>query len=358
MSLKANRFVLAALGALWLAGCKEEPPPPATKAVPIKMAAPEVAIDDTKTSLFAPLPEKAESTENPVTDDKVALGRALYFDARLSKGGALSCSSCHDLDKHGVDPKPLSAGAEGKPMARNTPTVLNAAVGFAEGWTGRAETIEAETRLHLLDPAIYGQTEASVATTLKGIAGYADLFTRAFPGVKDAVSVDNATAAIGAFTRKLLTPSPWDKFLKGDKTALTNDQKKGFLKFVEVGCPTCHLGALVGATMYQKLGKEKPWPDLHDKGRVEVTKSPADESLFKVAQLRNVVDTGPYLHDGSMVSLEETIQNMARYQLAKELSKEDAVLIITWLGTLSGPLPKELAAKPDLPGPAPAAKKP
>jgi cytochrome c peroxidase len=152
--------------------------------------------------------------------------------------------------------------------------------------------------------------------------------------------------AIAAFTRTLLTPGSWDQFLKGEQTALTDDQKKGFTKFVDVGCPTCHVGPLVGATMFQKLGKEKPWPDQSDKGRSAVTKSPSDDMMFKVSSLRNVEHTAPYFHDASAKTLEEAVKTMATYQLAKDLSDDDVKSITAWLKTLTGTVPEGIAVKP------------
>jgi cytochrome c peroxidase len=197
-----------------------------------------------------------------------------------------------------------------------------------------------------------------VVDMLKSMPGYVDAFKKAFADDADAVTFDNVGKAVGAFTRKLVTPSKWDQFSKGTDTALTDDEKKGFLKFVEVGCPTCHVGPLVGGTMFQKLGKEKPWPNQKDKGRSTVTKSPSDDMMFRVAQLRNIEHTAPYFHDASAKTLEEAIKTMANYQLAKELSDDDVKSIATWLKTLSATPPPALVAKPELPASTPKTPKP
>ena len=155
--------------------------------------------------------------------------------------------------------------------------------------------------------------------------------------------------AIGAFERTLVTPSRWDRFLKGEKAALTPQEKAGFNAFVDAGCVTCHSGALVGGGMYQKLGLVKPWPQQKDQGRFAETKNEAERMFFKVPSLRNVERTGPYFHDGSVASLAEAVTLMARHQLGKELAPKDVALIGQWLKTLTGELPPGLADKPALP---------
>ena len=326
--------------------CENEPVKH-TKHVIASAAAPTgVVVDSAKLSLFAVLPDKAPAKNNLPSDEKIALGRALYYDARLSKGQDVSCNGCHDLSKVGVDGADFSLGDAKKKQARNTPTIYNAALAATEFWDGRFETIEEAARSMLLDPNVMAGAEKRVVDTLKSIPGYVDAFKKAYPDAPDPVTVDGAVNAIAAFTRTLLTPAPWDQFLKGEQTALTDEQKKGFTRFVDVGCPTCHVGALVGATMFQKLGKEKPWPNQSDKGRSTVTKSPSDDMMFKVSSLRNVERTAPYFHDASVKTLEEAIKTMATYQLAKDLSDDDVSAIAAWLKSLSGTAPEGIAAKP------------
>jgi cytochrome c peroxidase len=348
-------FFVLALGA-----CEEKPVP---HRPPKKVEAPAaptgIEVDSAKLALFAPLPDSADIKANPATPDKIALGRMLYFDARLSKNEDLSCNSCHDLDKYGADGKDFSQGHHGVKLARNTPTLYNAALGFVQFWDGRSESLEDAVKVSLLDPVMMaGPTEQRTLDTLRSMPAYVDAFKKAFPDDAESLTVGNAAKAIGAFVRKLMTPSKWDKLVKGDATALSDDEKKGFLKFVEVGCPNCHVGALVGGTMYQKLGKEKPWPDQKDKGRSVVTKSASDDMMFKVPGLRNIEHTAPYFHDASGKALEESIKTMASHQLAKELSDDDAKSIATWLRTLSGAPPAELIKKPELPASSKTTPKP
>lgn len=303
-------------------------------------------VDSAKLSMFAALPDKAPAHNNMSSDEKVALGRILFHDARLSKGHDVSCNSCHDLSKYGTDGTDFSLGDGKKKQARNTPALFNSALEATQFWDGRFETTEDATRSMLLDPAVMGGVDKHIVDTLKSIPQYVDAFKKAYPDAAEPVTLDGTVNAIAVFVRSLLTPAPWDAFMKGQQTALTDDQKKGFTKFVDVGCPTCHVGALVGATMFQKLGKEKPWPNQADKGRSAVTKSPSDDMMFKVSSLRNIEHTAPYFHDASAKTLEEAVKTMAAYQLAKELSDDDVKSIVTWLKTLSGSVPEGVQAAP------------
>jgi cytochrome c peroxidase len=192
-------------------------------------------------------------------------------------------------------------------------------------------------------------SEKQVIAVLKSMPEYEAAFKRAFPGDKDPVTYDNVGNAIGAFERKLITPSRWDKYLKGDETALTAEEKAGFHAFVESGCQTCHAGTLLGANMYQKIGAAKPWPDTTDPGRFKVTNSEADKFLFKVPSLRNVEKTGPYFHDGKVPTLNDAIAKMSDYQVGKTLAPADVQAIAAWMKSLTGEIPAEYIKPPDLP---------
>jgi cytochrome c peroxidase len=349
------------MGVLALVSCNKEPEHHRKKVSELAAsAAPTgVDIDSAKTAMFAPLPEVFESKTNPATSDRVALGRLLFHDPRLSKDRDLSCNSCHELGHYGTDARDFSAGSKAKKEVRNTPTIYNAAGQFVEFWDGRSETVEDAVKVHILDPADMAMPDDKhVVAAVKAVPEYAAAFKKAFPDDAEPIAFENVTKAIGAFVRTLVTPSKWDRFLGGDKGALTDDEKKGFLKFVEVGCPTCHVGPLVGGTMYQKLGKEKPWPNQEDKGRSRVTKAASDDMMFKVAQLRNIEHTAPYFHDATGKTLDGAVKTMASHQLNKELSDDDAKSIVLWLRTLGGSMPADAAQKPDLPGLASAAPAP
>lgn len=345
MTRTISAMLLLALGSV---SCDNEPVKHHKKPAAPPPAPAGVEIDSAKLALYQPLPDSAPASGPPASDDVVSLGRQLYFDARLSKGQDLACNTCHDLEKSGADGADFSVGHGKKKLSRNTPSILDAAVETMLFWDGRADSLEAAARATLLDPAVMGQTgEARIIETLKSIPGYVDAFKKAFPDAPEPVTLDDTVKAIGAYTRKLLTPTRWDKFSKGDKSAITDDEKKGFLKFVEVGCPTCHTGPDVGGFMLQKLGKEKPWPNQADKGRSGVTKSPSDDMMFKVSSLRNVERTAPYFHDATGKTLEEAIKTMGTHQLAKDIGEEDVKSIALWLKTLTGDLPADLSKKPE-----------
>lgn len=300
--------------------------------------------------MFQPLPAQAASPSNEITDAKVDLGRMLYYETRISKGGKMSCNSCHVLDKYGNDNLPFSPGHEGKLGGRSSPSTYNAALHVTQFWDGRAPSVEEQAKGPVLNPVEMGAPSADfVIQVLKSMPGYVEAFKAAFPGEADPVSYDNFGKAVGAFERKLLTPSKWDAFLKGNKDAFSAEEKKGFATFAKTGCVTCHNGAPVGGMMYQKLGLVKAWPDLKDNGRADVTKNDGEKSFFKVPSLRNITETAPYLHDGSVKTLDEMVKKMAEYQLGKQLSDEETASIITFLKALKGDLPADYIKKPTLP---------
>jgi len=309
-----------------------------------------VSINPARLQSFQPLPEAVTSSTNPITDEKVSLGRMLYYEPRLSKSQEISCNSCHLLDKFGVDGQPTSDGHKGKVGDRNSPTVYNAAGHFAQFWDGRAADVEEQAKGPVMNPVEMAMpSEKQVVAVLKSIPEYVDAFKRAFPGEKDPISYGNMAKAIGAFERKLITPSRWDRFLRGDSQALTNEEKIGFNVFMETGCQVCHAGTYLGGNMYQKLGAARPWPDTSDIGREKVTKSEADRMMFKVPGLRNIAETKPYYHNGKVETLEQAVSRMAEYQLGKNLTNEQVNSIVTWMKALTGEMPAEYVKPPAMP---------
>ncbi len=334
------------------------------KAAKKKEAIPDVSaaqILERAKPLFGKLPAVMESPDNPITDAKVELGRMLYYDTRLSKNQDISCNTCHDLAKYGVDPRgtPTSAGHKGQMGDRNSPTVYNAAMQIAQFWDGREPTVEAQAKQPILNPVEMAMpNEKAVVKVLESIPGYVEKFKAAFPDDANPVTYDNMAKAIGAFERKLVTPGPFDKFLAGNMGALNKKQLWGLQLFMDVGCTTCHTGPGLGGTMFQKLGSVKPWP-TKDEGRFKVTKQEADKFVFKVPLLRNITKTGPYLHDGSISDLGEMVQKMAEHQTAKgRLSDAELDAILAFLDALTGEIPKDLIAKPELPPSGPNTPKP
>ena len=335
---RSHPFLYGAAACLFalLLGCARNQPEPA-------------AISPAALKAFAPLPA-AVSGQEAGSEEKAALGRMLYYDARLSKSQKVSCNSCHDLTKYGVDHEPTSAGHKGQKGDRNSPTVYNAASHFAQFWDGRAADVEQQAKGPVMNPVEMAMTsEKQVIAVLKSMPEYLEAFRRAFPGQKDPVTYDNMGKAIGAFERRLVTPARWDKFLKGDQTALSAEEKAGFNTFVASGCQSCHSGELLGGKMYQRIGMVKPWPDTTDPGRFKVTKSESDKFLFKVPSLRNIEMTAPYFHDGKIPALNVAIAKMADFQVGKTLSEAEIQSIVTWMKALTGEIPADYIKQPELP---------
>jgi cytochrome c peroxidase len=300
---------------------------------------------------FSALPKVMAADPATVTAELVALGRTLYFDPRLSKNHDVSCNSCHGLDTYGVDGKATSEGHKKQRGGRNSPTVYHAAGHFAQFWDGRAADVEAQALGPMTNPIEMAMASGEqVTTVLRSIPGYAPMFAKAFPGVAEPVTYENAGRAIAAFERTLVTPSRWDAFLAGKADALTAEEKDGFNAFYDAGCIACHTGTMVGGAMYQKLGLVAPWPGLEDTGRFEATKNEADKYFFKVPSLRNIAKTGPYFHDGKVSALDEAVRLMAKHQLGRELTDAQLKSILAWLDTLTGELPgPEVIGAPTLP---------
>lgn len=305
------------------------------------------------------LPKEFPSAEAPITEEKITLGRMLYFDKRLSKNQDLSCNSCHLLDKYGVDGEKTSPGHKKQLGTRNSPTVYNAAGHFVQFWDGRSPHVEHQATQPVTNPVEMAMPDDKlVLDVLSSIPEYVEAFKKAFPEDENPVSLENAGKAMGAFERRLVTPSRWDKLLEGDESALTDEEKEGFMLFMNNGCTACHMGTLVGGTTYQKLGSVKPWPNQEDQGRFEVTKKDTDKMMFKASSLRNVAETAPYFHDGSVATLEEAIISMGEHQLGRTISGEDAKKIAIWLKTLTGELPTDYIKEPELPASTPKTPKP
>jgi cytochrome c peroxidase len=307
----------------------------------------DVKVDSAALAMFAPLPDVMPSPDNPITEAKVTLGRALYFEKRLSRDNSISCNDCHALDRYGADTGNVSEGVGGKLGGRNSPTVYNAAGHIAQFWDGRAANVEEQAKGPILNPVEMAMSgDPAVMKVLAADAKYRVMFKAAFPDDANPMTYDNLGKAIGAFERKLVTPARWDRFLEGEDSVLTNEEKAGFNTFVAVGCAACHNGPYVGGTMYQKAGVVNPFPDTSDVGREAVTHQPADRMVFKVPSLRNVERTGPYFHDGKVASLDSALTTMAHIQLGKQLTPEQVQQITAWLKTLTGEIPTAYITPP------------
>ncbi|MFN3782127.1 MAG: cytochrome-c peroxidase, partial [Candidatus Kapaibacteriota bacterium] len=299
-------------------------------------------------SIFGILPNKMPGSEND-TPELIELGKKLYFETRLSVNNTMSCNTCHDINSMaGVDNKPTSPGALPNTMGtRNTPTVFNAGFQFVQFWDGRAADLKEQAKGPILNPVEMAMpNEKEVERVISSIPEYRELFAKAYPNNKKPITFDNIANAIAAFERTLVSKSRYDKWIAGDKSALSDEEKLGLKHFIEVGCITCHTGPLFGGNLYQKMGLVKPYYNTKDLGRYEVTKQESDKFMFKVSMLRNVELTHPYFHDGTAKTLEDAVKIMAEINLGKELTEEQLRTIVAFLKALTDPnLVKKVAVK-------------
>ncbi len=305
--------------------------------------------------IFGPLQQVMLSDKNPITPDKVKLGKMLFYETRVSVDGTVSCVKCHPIGLYASDGLKKSIGNNCKLNPRNAPTVLNAAGQISAHWIGNRTDVEDQAKQSVIGPPSFGMPSyEAVESRLKGIKGYIDLFKEAFPGESNPVTVNNFARAVGSFERTLVTPSRFDSFLKGDSAALREEDKKGLKTYMETGCIMCHTGPYVGGQMYQKFGIFEPYwkytkSEPIDEGRYAVTKNAADKYFFKVPIQRNVVKTSPYFHDGSVDKLEDAVWIMGKIQLGKDLNKSQVGEIITFLRSLTGEIPEDALKVPLLP---------
>jgi cytochrome c peroxidase len=348
--------LLAACGSSSEPASQAAPRPAGAPAAAARAAAPAAArrdageVNPRLLRRFKPVRASLATNDARPTKEMTDLGRALFFDKRLSRDLDLSCNSCHRLDHYGVDNEATSVGYKGARGRRNSPTVYNAAGHFTEFWDGRATNVEEQAKGPILNPGEMAMPSAdAVVERLQDIPGYAPMFRAAFPGDASPITYQNVGRAIGAFERGLVTPSRWDNYLAGDHSALNEREITGLKLFTDLGCMTCHTGEFVGGSSFQKVGLMAKWPNQADQGRFEVTKLDSDRMLFKVPSLRNVAKTAPYFHDGSAKTLEQAITMMGRHQLSEELSADDVASIAAWLGSLTGEVPTGYIAAPQLP---------
>ncbi len=362
------RPVLALLivAGLATAGCNRPAPADRTAptgASPAKAATPVAEpLMATAQALFKPIPRAAPALPgNAATPAKLDLGRMLYFDPRLSASHAISCASCHNIGLGGTDNQPTSIGHHWQRGARNAPTVLNAVFNTAQFWDGRAADLQAQAGGPMVNPVEMASPKAHVTEQLKGVPGYHDAFAKAFPGEADPITLPNVEKALAVFEAGLLTPdAPFDRYLKGDASALTAVQKQGLKRFIDKGCAACHAGINVGGGMYAKFGVvASPGATMRppgDKGRSAVTGMTGDDYIFKVPTLRNITLTAPYFHTGSVWDLRQAVEVMGSAQLGTTLSAADVDDITAFLGSLTGVQPD--ISVPILPGSVAATPRP
>lgn len=273
---------------------------------------------------------------------KALLGYALYHDARLSVDNTVSCASCHGLSTAGVDNKQYSEGVEGQKGGVNAPTTYNAVYNFVQFWDGRAGTLAEQAAGPPLNPVEMASTSFDeIVAKLEKDRAFAAAFEAVYP---DGLNQTNITNAIEEFERTLVTPnSAFDKWLKGDDTALTEEELRGYELFKKYDCATCHVGANLGGESYELMGLRRHYfaeRDLplteEDNGRYKQTMEERDRHRFKVPGLRNVELTWPYYHDGTRATLSEAVADMAIYQSGVELTEDENAAIVAFLRTLTG----------------------
>jgi cytochrome c peroxidase len=282
--------------------------------------------------------------ETPAFERRAArLGGKLFNDKRLSADGTIACASCHDLANGGDDGRVRSVGVGGRTGTINAPSVFNSSLNFVQFWDGRAKTLEEQTDGPITHPAEMGTSWNDVVTKLKRDPDYTREFAAQYP---DGITAPNVRSSIATFERTLLThDAPFDRWLRGDSSALSSEQKAGYALFKSVGCVACHQGRNVGGNMFQRFGvlgdyfADRGNVTDADQGRYNVTKDDTDRFVFRVPSLRNVEHTSPYFHDGSAQTLTQAVQTMIKYQLGRKLSDDQISSIVLFLKSLSGKVP-------------------
>lgn len=288
------------------------------------------------------------------SEAKILLGQKLYYDKRLSKDGNISCNSCHNLNTFGVDNLPTSPGDTDEFGDRNSPTVIYAALHSSQFWDGRAKDVEEQAGMPILNPIEHNiPSEEFLVNRLHKIPSYQKLFKEAFPDEQTPLTFRNIEKAIGAFERQLIPESRFDKWLSGDRNALTEDEKVGMRTFIDKNCVSCHSGVALGGESLQKFGVYGNYWDYTkseriDKGRYEETQNEDDKFFFKTPSLRNIEMTYPYFHDGSVDSLDQAVRIMHRLQNNKYMNDKEVESIVTFLKSLTADVEDRFKRSPEI----------
>jgi len=270
--------------------------------------------------------------------DKAALGKKLFFDTGLSKDGSISCASCHHLPGSGADVTAFSFGVNGAEGAIHSPTVLNSSFNFVQFWDGRSKDLKAQAKQPIINPVEMANDLPTVLAYVKTKPSYLKAFNKNYP---QGLTEDTLLDAIAEFEVALFTPNaPFDKYLRGDKEALSQKEKEGYALFKDYGCISCHNGVNIGGNMYQLFGALSLYESKKDNlGRFNVTKNEADKYFFKVPTLRNIALTAPYLHDGGALTLKDAITKMMKHQIGALPQDKDIDKIEAFLKTFTGDSP-------------------
>lgn len=283
-----------------------------------------------------PLPEAI-----PLDARRVALGRRLFHDVRLSHDDTIACASCHALDKGGTDQAARSTGIGGAKGGINSPSVLNSGLNFVQFWNGRAETLEDQVEGPTHHPKEMGSNWKEIQGKLRADEGYVREFAAVYP---DGIQPAHIKDAIATFERSLVTPhSRFDRYLRGNAAALSEQEKRGYRLFNDYGCVSCHQGVNLGSNLYQRFGVMADYfadrggeVTEDDLGRFGVTKEERDRHVFRVPSLRNIALTAPYFHDGSAATLPQAVGVMAKYQLGRFMEPDEVISIVSFLEALTG----------------------
>jgi cytochrome c peroxidase len=293
--------------------------------------------------------------DNPMTPGRISLGKKLFFDPRLSSSGTVSCNSCHNVMEAGEDDRASSVGIDGKRGARSAPTVWNAAYLSVQFWDGRASTLEEQAKGPLVNPIEMGMADhRAVVRRIASIPGYQSEFGQVFGG-SDPVTIDNVAKAIASYERTLVTPrSPVDRFLSGERSALSPAAQRGMKLAENLGCTSCHSGPVfagpalpVGQGFFMKFPVnagttyENKYRLCEDPGRFAVTKNPDDRNVWRVPMWRNVAITAPYFHNGSVATLDEAVRVMGKTQLGQDLTPLETGDLVAFLDGLTGQFPEQ-----------------
>ncbi|UTW45012.1 cytochrome-c peroxidase [bacterium SCSIO 12696] len=300
--------------------------------------------------LFVPLsisePITPILTPHDLDEGAVQLGKRLFHSVELSGDNSVSCASCHKVDGGGDDDLRFSIGVGGQIGPINAPTVLNSSLNAFQFWDGRAETLEQQAEGPIHNPLEMNSSWQEVIQKLSVNRDWVEEFRDIYP---DGITATNIARAIASYEKALVTPgSPFDRYLLGEESAITDRAKEGYRLFIQMGCVSCHQGQNVGGNMFQQFGimgdyfRDRGAVTEADYGRFNVTGKESDRFKFKVPGLRNVAKTAPYFHDGSVETLAEAIRTMARYQLGRGISDSQVQAIEAFLRSLSGEVREDL----------------
>lgn len=279
--------------------------------------------------------------------EKVALGRELFNDQRLSADGSISCAGCHDIASGGDDGRPTAIGIGGASHELNTPTVLNSAMNIAQSWDGRAHTLEEQIDHTVRSPIEMGADWSIVEQRLRSDEGMSSRFEGVYSA---APSAERIIDALAEYLRALVTVgAPFDRYLAGDKSAIGPEATEGYQLFLDLGCISCHQGRNLGGNFFQRIGVMENYFALRggevrssDLGRYNVTGREEDRFKFKVPGLRNVTETAPYFHDGSAKTLEDAVHTMIKVQLGRPIREDEIRKLVAFLESLSGAVEESL----------------